>query len=86
MCLSSMYILLLIAEKGLSHVTIQGSRSFGSSDWVTDNGSPLPYRHSIIWFDSDPHKTVLFLFIRSLFVATSPNTTHIPAFACEIEN
>lgn len=81
-----MYILLLIAEKGVTIVTIQGSRSFGSSDWVTDNGSPLPYRPSTIWFASDPHATVLFLYKRGEFVATSPNTTHIPAFACEIEN
>lgn len=81
-----MYILLLIAQIGVSDVTIQGSRSFGSFDWVTDNGSPLPYRPSTILFDSDPYATVLAFHKLGEFVAKAPDTLYVPSFACEIEN
>ena len=81
-----MYILLLIAQIGVSDVTIQGSKSFCFSDWVTDNGSPLPYRPSTILFDSDPQATVLTFNELGEFVATLPDTPDIPSFACEIEN
>lgn len=85
-CLSSMYILLLLVEIGVSEVTIQGSRSFGSSDWVTDNGSPLPYLPSTQLFAREPSATVLTFTVMGEFWATFTDTPYIPAFACEIEN
>lgn len=84
-CLSLMYILLIV-QIGVSEVNIQGSRSFGSSDWVTDNGSPLPYFPSTILLDEDPSATVLPFTEMGEFWATFPDTPYIPAFACEIEN
>lgn len=81
-----MYILLLIVQIGVSEVTIQGSRSFGSSDWVADNGSPLSYLPSTKLFAREPSATVLTFTEMGEFWATFPDTPYLPAFACEIEN
>lgn len=86
--LPSVYIRVLVVEEGVLFIPIQGSRSSGSSVWVTDDGSPLPYLPSTIDFEDNLSNTALVIFSRTdkyFFQAQDPTWRGYTAFACEIE-
>lgn len=85
-----MNIHFFLSEKGgLSPLAafIQGSRTSGSSPWVGDDGSPLPYLAPTITNGDLPTNNEL------VFQSTSPtafkyiatvNGQQVPFYACEI--
>lgn len=87
-CLSSIYILVLLDEVGFSIFPIQGSRSYGSSVWVTDDGNPLPY-YPLIRNEDRANFTALEFDATSIgpyFYAVDPSLRTYTYFVCEIEN